>query len=121
MQYEEIEPRVIGFFSKKLRPAEIRYSTTDREALAVVLACRNFHHYLWGVRVLIRTDHQPLISVFRQRTKSPRMNRWILEMREFQYKIEYKAGSKNVVADELSCPVKVVRMVGQDTFLGMTK
>ena len=65
MQYEGKEPRVIGFFSKKLRPAEIRYFTTDREALAVVLACRNFHHYLWGVRVLIRTDHQPLTYVFR--------------------------------------------------------
>ena len=42
-------------------------------------------------------------------------------MSEFQYKIEYKAGSKNVVSDQLNCPVKVVRMVGQDTFLGMTK
>ena len=49
------------------------------------------------------------------------MNRWILEMREFQYKIEYKTGAKNMVADQLSRPVRVVRMVGEDTFLGMTR
>ena len=121
MQYEGTTPHVIGFFSKKLRPAELRYSTTDREALAVVLACRNFHHYLWGVRVLIRTDHQPLVSVFRQRTKSPRMNRWILEMREFQFKIDYKSGATNVVADQLSRPAQTVRLVGQENFLGLTK
>ena len=121
MQYHGKEPRVIGFFSKKLRPAEVRYSTTDREALAVVLACRNFHHYLWGVRVHIRTDHQPLVSVFKQRTKSPRMNRWILEMREFQYRIEYKTGAKNVVADQLSRPVRLVRVGGQDNILGMSR
>ena len=121
MQYRENKPHVVGFYSKKLRPAELRYSTTDREALAVVLACRNFHHYLWGVRVLIRTDHQPLVSVFRQRTKSPRMNRWILEMREFTYKIEYKSGATNVVADQLSRPAKIIRLVGQENFLGLTK
>ncbi len=68
-------PRVIGYFSKKLRPTEMRYSATDREALATVLACRQFHHFLWGTKVFVRTDHQPLVSIFRQKTKSPRMNR----------------------------------------------
>ncbi len=76
LQYdEEGLPRTIRYFSKKLKPAEVRYSTTDREALAVVLACRHFNHYLWGTKFTIRTDHQPITSVFRQQTKSPRMNR----------------------------------------------
>ncbi len=39
-------PVTIGYFSKRLKPAETRYSTTDKEALAIVLACRNFHHFL---------------------------------------------------------------------------
>ncbi len=43
-------PRTIGYFSKKLRPAETRYSTTDREALVIVLACRRFNH--WGRNLL---------------------------------------------------------------------
>ncbi len=49
-----------GYFSKKLNPCKTRYSATDKEALAVVLACRNFHHYLWGTRFTVITDHQPL-------------------------------------------------------------
>ena len=103
----------------------MRYSTTDREALGVVLACRQFHHFFWGTKVLIKTDHQPLVSVFRQ-TKSPRMGRWILEIRDFNYKIEYKPGKKNLVADQLSRPVRPIRPapVWNDSdilFLGKTK
>ncbi len=43
-------PRAVGYFSKKLKQAEVRYSATDREALAIVLACRQLHHYLWRTR-----------------------------------------------------------------------
>ncbi len=91
-----------------MKPAESRYSTTDREALAIVLACRQFQHYLYGTKFTIRTDHQPIVSVFKQKTKCPRMNRWVFEMREYCYKIEYKSGKRNVVADQLSRPVRVI-------------
>ncbi len=75
MQYsEEGLAQVIAYFSRKLRPAEVKYATTDKEVLAVVLACRQLHHYLWGTECIIRTDHQPIVFVFKQRTKSQRMN-----------------------------------------------
>ncbi len=102
-------PRAVGYFSKKLKPAGVRYSATDREALAIVLACRQFNHYLWGTRFVIRTDHQPITTVFRQRTKSTRMNWWMLEMRDYRFKVEYKQGKNNVVADQLSRPVRVIQ------------
>ena len=54
----------VGYFSKKLNIAESRYSTTDQEALGVVLTCRNFHHCLWGAKFTILTDQQPLSSIF---------------------------------------------------------
>ncbi len=70
LQYDDKGlPRAVGYFSKKLRPAEVRYSATDREALAIFLACRQFHHYLWGTRFIIRTDNQPITTVFRQRNQ----------------------------------------------------
>ncbi len=76
----------IGYFSRKLKGPECRYSVTDKEALAVVLTCRHFHHFLWGTEFTIVTDHQPLVTIFKKKTKSPRMKRWILEMREYQYR-----------------------------------
>ncbi len=35
----------LGYFSKKLNSTKNRYADTDKEALAVVLACCHFHHY----------------------------------------------------------------------------
>ncbi len=98
----------VGYFSKKLNPCEIRYSAIDKEALAIVLACRNFHHYLCGTRFTVITHHQPLASIFKRKAKSRRMNRWILEMREYNYDIQYVKGKDNFVADHLSRPVRVI-------------
>ncbi|XP_063865345.1 uncharacterized protein LOC135103181 [Scylla paramamosain] len=53
-------------------------------------------------------DHQPLTSIFKRKTKSARMNRWILEMREYQYNIQYVKGKYNYVADQLSRPFTII-------------
>ena len=36
----------IAFFSKRLTPPETRYSTFDRELLAVYLAVKHFQHFV---------------------------------------------------------------------------
>ena len=50
----------IAFFSRKLLPAETRYSAFDRELLAVYLAVKHFRHFVEGREFLILTDHKPL-------------------------------------------------------------
>lgn len=49
------------------------------------------------------------------------MNRWILEMREYSYKIQYIKGKYNNVADQLSRPVLLTPPPPADTILGKTK
>ena len=99
----------------------MNYSTTDREALAIVLACRRFHHFLWGTVFTIHTDHQPLVSVFKRKTKSPRMSRWIIEMQDYRFKIVYRPGKHNEVADQLSRPVRAIFQNNQDSYLRLSK
>ncbi len=60
--------KAIAYFSKKMKPTEVRYSATDKGALTMVLTCKNFHHYLWGVKFTIFTDHQPLTNIFKKKT-----------------------------------------------------
>ena len=50
----------VAFFSKKLRPAEMRYSAFDRELLAVYLAIKHFRHFVEGREFYILTDHKPI-------------------------------------------------------------
>ncbi len=111
-----------GYFSKKLNPCESRYSATDKEDLAVVLACQNLHHYLWGNQFTVVTDHQPLTSTSKCKTKSPRMNHCILETREYNHEIQYLKGKDNFVADHLSRLVRIIVVPPPvTTWLGLDK
>lgn len=52
--------RPIAYFSKNLKPAERRYSTFDRELLAIYLAIKHFHALLEGQQFHVLTDHKPV-------------------------------------------------------------
>ncbi len=67
------------------------------------------------------TDHQPLTSVFQRKTKSPRMNQWILEMREYNYEIQYVKGKFNFAADYLSRLVQIIVRSPEATWLGLDR
>ena len=54
----------ISFFSRKLLPAEKKYSTFDKELLAVYMAVKKFRYFIEGRRFAIFTDHKPLTFVF---------------------------------------------------------
>ena len=59
-QFIGSEWRPISYFSRKLRPPETRYSTFDRELLAVYLAIKHFRHFVEGREFFVLTDHKPL-------------------------------------------------------------
>ena len=94
----------LAFFSKKLRPNEQKYSTFDRELLAVYLALRHFHHNLEGVSFVVRTDHKPLVNAL-TKTKdafSARQQRQLSAISEFCCHLEHIPGNRNPAADALS-------------------
>ncbi|EYC34832.1 hypothetical protein Y032_1367g3848, partial [Ancylostoma ceylanicum] len=95
------------FASKSLTAAERRYHITDTEALAVVFALKKFHYFVYGVEVVVRTDHQPLTALFKRTNVSSRVLRWALEVQQYKVKIEYVKGKANPVADALSRGVEV--------------
>jgi hypothetical protein len=47
----------LAFSSRKLSTAEINYTTTEREGLAMVYALQKFCHYLLGGHFKMFTDH----------------------------------------------------------------
>ena len=59
----------LSFFSKKLNPAETRYSAFDRELLAVYATIKHFRHNLEGRNFFGNTDHKPLTFVMSSVTK----------------------------------------------------
>ena len=51
----------LAYFSRKLSSTEQRYSTFDRELLAIYCAIRHFRHFLEAREFHMLTDHKPLI------------------------------------------------------------
>lgn len=94
----------LSFFSKKLSPAEQKYSTYDRELLAIYRSIKFFEHYLEGRTFTIYTDHLPLTFAFKKKTKqcSPRQFRYLDYIGQFSTDIRHISGSENQLADLLS-------------------
>lgn len=99
--------RPIAFASRSLSSAERNYAQIDREALSLVWGIKKFHHYLYGRRFTLVTDHQPLVSIFNPRKGVPvmsatRLQRWALFLGAHSYDIEFKGTKKHCNADGLS-------------------
>ena len=102
LQGEKGEEHPVEYASRLLTSAERNYSTTEREALAVVWAVGKFRCYIEGCRTVVASDHQPLRWLMSLKTPTGRLARWALLLQPFDLDIQYVPGRANVVADMLS-------------------
>ena len=96
----------LGFFSKKLDPAQEKYSAFDRELFACYAGIRHFCHMLEGRRFAVYTDHKPLTYAL-SRVSDPwtaRQSRQLSYVAEYTSDIRHITGATNIVADTLSRP-----------------
>jgi hypothetical protein len=93
----------VAYFSKKLSGAELNYSPSDVEMMAVIYALREWRCYLEGQPFVIVTDHQP--NTYVDESTNPhtlkRRARWLYETSAYDYNWQYKPGCINI-ADPLS-------------------
>ena len=98
--------RPVAFFSRKLKKNELRHHAMEKEACAVVEACRRWNHYLVGRKFLVITDQQAVSYMFdlkhHGRVKNDKIMRWRIELSALDFDIKYRPGSLNVGADCLS-------------------
>jgi hypothetical protein len=96
LQGRSLQP--LAFFSKKLSPTQVRYSTFDCELLAAFSAVRHFRFLL--------TDHKPLVAAMSRVSPpwSARQQRQMAYLAEFTADFRHTPGTTNVVADALSRP-----------------
>lgn len=95
----------LGYYSKKLTEAQMKYSTYDRELLAIYLAVIHFRNMVEGQELIIYTDHKPLSYAFNKtgtNRETSRRARQIMFISEFSTDIRHISGNDNIVADSLS-------------------
>ena len=97
----------IAFVSRSLSKAERNYSATEREALAVLFTVEKFECYLGTRPFKVITDHAALKWFTKLENPSGRLARWCCRLSQFNFEIEHRKGTDNVVPDALSRLIKV--------------
>lgn len=92
----------IAFFSCQFAPRHMKVAAYERELIGLVQAVRHWRPYLWGRSFVVRTDHFALKFMLDQRLSTIPQHQWVSKLFGYDFKIEYKPGNFNVVADALS-------------------
>ena len=103
--------RTIGYASTTFSDAETRYSTIERELVAIRWGIQTFRSFLFGVQFILYTDHKPLVYLHNMSRENSRLMRTINELEEFDFIIKYRPGKENSAADAMS---RLVREPNQE-------
>jgi len=88
----------------QFNPAQRNYSTSEKEALALVYALQHFDFYINPAKYPIQVymDHNLFVFLNKVRTKNQRLWQWSLVLQSYDLNIHYIAGKDDVLADALS-------------------
>ena len=92
----------VAYGSKKLTPAERRYSILEKECLAIVWGVSKFQPYLAGKPYILQTDHQPLTFLNDAKFKINRIMRWAFALQGYDYTGNDILGKDNVLRTTLA-------------------
>ena len=96
--------RPVANTSRALSSSEQNYAQIEKETLAIVHACRKFHHFIFGQPVTVESDHKPLQSIFSKGLhKAPmRLQSMLLRLQPYDLTVKYVPGKDIPLGDTLS-------------------
>ena len=92
----------ITYANRMLSPAEVNYTVTEKECLALLFAIKKLRPYLEGYKFVAITDYSALTWLKNRKEPTGRLARWVLEMQQWDFEIVHKRGALNHVPDALS-------------------
>ena len=100
--YQDGKP--VAFASRALSSAEKRYAQIEKEMLAVCFGLEKFHHYTYGRKVEVVTDHKPLVAINQKPlSRAPkRLQAMLLRALTYDFNLSYAPGKSIPVTDTLS-------------------
>ena len=111
-QFADGKTEPLAFFSRKLSDRERRFSTFERELLAIFCAVKKWKNIIDGFRTTVFTDHKPIVGAFKN--SQPRLSdkkQWQLSfITEYVCDIIYISGKDNVAADTLTHNINAIKL-----------
>ena len=88
----------IAYFLGSFSRTQQLWNTSHRECYTVHRSIQKCAFYLTGTKYTLYCDHKPLAPFFRTGMSSSVLDRWALELQQFDIKFQYIQGKWNVVA-----------------------
>ena len=92
----------VAYLSKALSSRNQTLSAYEKECLAILFAVEKWWPYLQHREFEIHTDHKSLLHLTEQRLHTPLQHKAFVKLMGLQFKLVYKKGINNAVADGLS-------------------
>lgn len=106
---------IIAYFSKTLNDAQKKYSTYEKECLAILWATERWYSWIGGTKTTVYTDNKNLISNTGQLNKN--VERWKAKILQMNIEFKFIKGKNNVIADELSRKVAEVKVEDEESII----
>ena len=97
---EELMP--VAYFSGNFDKTQVKWNITEKEAYAIYKSVKKFTFYITGAKTTVFIDHKPLKNFFEGGMNITKLDRWSLELQEFDISLEFIRGKLNTVADVIS-------------------
>ncbi|GFX38423.1 retrovirus-related Pol polyprotein from transposon opus [Trichonephila clavipes] len=94
--------RPIAFASQKFNATQKNWASIEKEAWAVLYGLNKFDKWIYGAKVEIISDHNPLKYLNQTTPKSPKLTRWALALQRWNHSITHRPGIQHRSADALS-------------------
>ena len=104
LQLEEDGFHPVHYAARSLTKTERSYAPIEREALAIQYGCSKFHHYVFGKRFFVETDHNPLVTIFGgYLNEAPaRIQCIMLKVQKYNFELQWVPRKFIMLADALS-------------------
>ena len=97
---EELAP--VAYFSGNFDKTQVKWNITEKEAYAIYKSVKKFAFYITGAKTTVFSDHKPLKNFFEGGMNITKLDRWSLELQEFDISLEFIQGKLNTVTDIIS-------------------
>ena len=87
--------------TEELAPV-VKWNITEKEAYAIYKSVKKFAFYITGAKTMVFSDHKPLKNFFEGGMNITKLDRWSLELQEFDISLEFIQGKLNTVTNVIS-------------------
>ena len=88
--------RPIAYWSRSLQSNQLKYTTTKKELLAIILCLKEYEQILYRAKIEIYTDHKNLTF---KTLSIKRILWWRTYIDQYDVDLKYISGNKNVLVD----------------------